>query len=211
MKTQLRTYRRSLPFLILAGVLLILAGLTAGCSTDGSKSPTAGGAPISNDTSAEAKPSGDAEVNSDNGAIDLLDLDGNRFRLSEYRGKKVYMKFWASWCTVCLARLEEVEKLANDAGLDFEVVTVVSPGYGQELDLENFRKWFAKQEHNRFPVLIDEGGKLAKWYGVRGYPTSFFIDPEGAVKVFQGDLSGDMIHQVFASEMMNREPETEDD
>ena len=144
-------------------------------------------------------------------AIDLLDLDGNRFRLSEYRGKKVYMKFWASWCTVCLARLEEVEKLANDAGLDFEVVTVVSPGYGQELDLENFRKWFAKQEHNRFPVLIDEGGKLAKWYGVRGYPTSFFIDPEGAVKVFQGDLSGDMIHQVFASEMMNREPETEDD
>ena len=113
MKTQLRTYRRSLPFLILAGVLLILAGLTAGCSTDGAKSPAAGGAPISNDTSAAAKPGGDAEVNSDNGAIDLLDLDGNRFRLSDYRGKKVYMKFWASWCTVCLARLEETEKLAN--------------------------------------------------------------------------------------------------
>lgn len=211
MKTRLSTYRRFLPILLIAGVLLILAGLTTGCSTDGANGPAAGGSPASNGASAAAKPGGDAEVNSDNGAIDLLDLDGNRFRLSDYRGKKVYMKFWASWCTVCLARLEETEKLANEAGLDFEVVTVVSPGYGQELNLADFRKWFAKQEHNKFPVLIDEGGKLAKWYGIRGYPTSFFIDPEGAVKVFQGDLSGDMIHQVFASKMMNREPQTEDD
>lgn len=182
-------------FMILAlGCLLAL--LVSGCAPEEKTSD-----PLPFDRSGNGAETG--KETAEEGAIDLVDLDGERFRLSEYRGKKVYIKFWASWCPVCLQRQEELEALSHETDRDFEVVTVVSPGYGNELSLEDFRTWFAQRENNDFRVLLDEDGKLVQWYGIRGYPTSFFVDPNGSVKVFQGDLSSDMIHQIFASDLMN--------
>lgn len=137
------------------------------------------------------------------GQINMRDLDGMRFRLSEYRGKKVYIKFWASWCYYCTKGFPELEKMANDPARDFEVVTVVAPGYGSELSESEFRDWFAKQNHNNFRVLIDEGGELVEWYGIRAYPTSFFVAPDGTTQVFSGDLPNELIYRVFESDEMN--------
>lgn len=175
---------------------LILSGCTADDASSGPVSPTPAAA--------------SGSETQEEGAIDMVDLNGERFRLSEQRGKKVYIKFWASWCPVCLQRQEELEALSQETDRDFEVVTVVSPGYGREMELADFRDWFGKQKNNNFRVLLDQGGKLAQWYGIRGYPTSFFVDPNGSVKVFQGDLPNDMIRKIFASDMMSGSA-TEDD
>lgn len=184
-------------------VILMAAALAFGCAPKTAVVEET--AVLTSENEISEQPAEETAVVESKGALNMLDLDGERFRLSDYRGKKIYMKFWASWCTICLASMEELEELSQDTDRDFEVVTVVSPSYGQEMNLEDFRKWFAKQEHHNFRVLIDENGELAQWYGIRGYPTAFFIDPNGAVKVFQGDLRNDMIRKVFASEMMNGE------
>lgn len=52
------------------------------------------------------------------------------FRL---QGKKVYIKFWASWCSVCMATLADTDMLAGSDDKDFVVLSVVAPGFGGEM------------------------------------------------------------------------------
>lgn len=107
----------------------------------------------------------------------LEDLNGNIYKLSDKKGKKIYMKFWASWCSICLAGMEDLDKLAAENN-DFEVITVVKPGDGEK-DKEEFKKWFKKLGYKNINVLFDEDGKVSEHFGIIAYPTSVYIDEAG--------------------------------
>ena len=111
--------------------------------------------------------------------FELMGVDGKTYRLSDYKGKKVYIKFWASWCSVCLASLPDTDELAKEAGEDFVILTVVSPGQKGEQAEGDFQKWYQGLDYKNLPVLLDPSGKLLASYGVRSYPTQAFIDKEG--------------------------------
>ena len=111
--------------------------------------------------------------------FELMGVDGKTYRLSDYKGKKVYIKFWASCCSVCLASLPDTDELAKEAGDDFVILTVVSPGQKGEQAEEAFKKWYQGLDYKNLPVLLDPSGKLLASYGVRSYPTQAFIDKEG--------------------------------
>lgn len=111
--------------------------------------------------------------------FELLGIDGKTYRLSDYKGKKVYLKFWASWCSICLTSLPDTDELAEESGDDYVVLTVVSPGQKGEQAEEAFKKWYQGLDYKHLPVLLDPSGKLLASYGVRSYPTQAFIDKEG--------------------------------
>ncbi|MFS9255867.1 redoxin family protein [Streptococcus infantis] len=111
--------------------------------------------------------------------FELTGVDGKTYRLSDYKGKKVYLKFWASWCSICLASLPDTDQLAKEAGDDFVILTVVSPGQKGEQAEGDFQKWYQGLDYKNLPVLLDSSGKLLASYGVRSYPTQAFIDKEG--------------------------------
>lgn len=116
-----------------------------------------------------------------NGAPDftLEDVNGQTVSLTDYKDEKVYIKFWASWCSICLAGLEELNELPNEAK-DFKVLTIVSPNFNNEKDRDAFVKWFSGLDNTEnMDVLLDENGEIAKKYGVRGYPTSAYIGTNG--------------------------------
>lgn len=108
----------------------------------------------------------------------LKDLDGNDYKLSDNKGKKVYMKFWASWCSICLTGLEDLNKLAGENN-DFEIVTVVAPGRNREMDTAAFKKWFKELGHKNLKVLFDETGEVTEHYGIKVYPTSVYVGSNG--------------------------------
>ena len=108
----------------------------------------------------------------------LKDLAGNDYKLSDNKGKKVYMKFWASWCSICLTGLEDLDKLAGENN-DFEIVTVVAPGRNREMDTAAFKKWFKELGHKNLKVLFDETGEVTEHYGVKVYPTSVYVGSNG--------------------------------
>ncbi|GKV66582.1 MULTISPECIES: redoxin family protein [unclassified Sporosarcina] len=131
--------------------------------------------------------------------ITLNTIDGKSVSLADYEGEKVYVKFWASWCSICLAGLEEVNALAGEDN-DFEVLTVVAPDYNNEMEKEDFIVWFKGLTGvNDLPVLLNDGGSLAKEFNVKGYPTSAFFDRSGQlIRSQPGHLSNEKIKEAMA-------------
>ena len=111
--------------------------------------------------------------------FELTGVDGKTYRLSDYKGKKVYLKFWASWCSICLASLPDTDELAKEESDDYIILTVISPGQKGEQAEEAFQKWYQGLDYKNLPVLLDPSGQLLASYGVRSYPTQAFIDKEG--------------------------------
>ena len=106
--------------------------------------------------------------------FELEDLDGNKVSLSDFKGKKVFLNFWATWCPPCKAEMPDIEKLyqeTRDTGL---VILAVNVGENKETV-----KDFITNNKYSFPVLLDVKGEISQLYQVTGIPTSYFIDTEG--------------------------------
>ncbi|MCA1054938.1 TlpA family protein disulfide reductase [Rossellomorea aquimaris] len=108
----------------------------------------------------------------------LEDLNGDVVKLSDLKGEKVYVKYWASWCSICLGGLEELNALAGEEQ-DFRIITIVTPEYKGEQSAEDFKEWFNSQPYDHLTVLLDEDGKWARKFGLMGYPSSYFIGSDG--------------------------------
>lgn len=121
-------------------------------------------------------------------------LDGKEVSLADYKGKKIYVKFWASWCPICLAGLADITQLADMPPKDAVVLTVVAPGVNREKNLEDFKQWFSGLEYKTLPVLVDNDGQFLKKLGIVGYPSSAFIDANGkVVRVQPGHVTNEDI------------------
>ena len=121
-------------------------------------------------------------------------LDGKEVSLADYKGKKVYLKFWASWCPICLAGLADINQLADMPPKDAVVLTVIAPGVNREKSLEDFKEWFSGLEYKTLPVLVDNDGQFLKKLGIVGYPSSAFIDANGkVVRVQPGHVTNEDI------------------
>ena len=113
--------------------------------------------------------------------FELQDMKGNTVKLSDYRGKKVYLKFWATWCGPCRQSMPELNKLVEEKDRDFEILTVMAPGMQGEKTEEEFVKWFAEQDYQSVPVLYNPDGSAFMNYQVRSIPTEVFIDSQGKI------------------------------
>ena len=129
----------------------------------------------------------------------LQGVDGKTYRLSDYKGKKVYLKFWASWCSTCLSTLADSNELAKEeAGKDYVVLSVVAPSHNGEKSAEDFKSWYQSLDYKDLPVLMDTEGDLLKEYGIRSYPSAIFIASDGSlVKTQIGYTSKEDILQIL--------------
>ena len=110
----------------------------------------------------------------------LLDLSGNVVRLSDFLGKTVVLNFWASWCPPCRAEMPEFleayeQRLPQDDFVILAVDKLVEDGKGA---VEDFVHEFALT----FPVAFDASDEVNQRYGVRGLPSTFFIDRNGVLR-----------------------------
>lgn len=130
--------------------------------------------------------------------FEMTDLNGKTVKLSDFKGQKVYIKYWASWCPICLGGLEDINTLSGqDNG--FKVITIVAPGQKGEKSMKDFKAWFSGVDNTKnITVLFDKDGAYTSKMGVRGYPTSEYIGSDGVmVKLVPGHADNDTIKTNF--------------
>lgn len=109
----------------------------------------------------------------------LVDLNDKEVRLSDLRGKVVFLNFWATWCKPCKEEMPSMEVLHKNFEKDGLVVLAVS------IDRVTTTKDippFIKSMNLSFPVLIDSWGKTDMPYKRMGVPETFIIDQQGVIR-----------------------------
>ncbi|MBI4397404.1 MAG: TlpA family protein disulfide reductase [Elusimicrobia bacterium] len=109
--------------------------------------------------------------------ISVLDLNDKTVRLSDYRGKAVVLRFWATGCMACVAAMPELDDFSKTARENGLAVLAVNMGSPKEL-VEKF----VKDLNLSYPVFLDPALIAAKKYGVSSAPTTFFIDRNGVAR-----------------------------
>ncbi|MGS2776441.1 TlpA disulfide reductase family protein [Robertmurraya sp. GLU-23] len=112
--------------------------------------------------------------------VQVMDLNGNQVSLSDYRGKKVLLNFWASWCPPCKAEMPHMEELYKEHKDDGFVILALNMTNTED-SLEDVTA-FVRDQKLTFPILLDEKGEVYAEYEILAYPTSYFIDSTGVIR-----------------------------
>ena len=106
------------------------------------------------------------------------------------KDKPTLIKFWASWCPLCLSELGQTEKWAQDTKFgSANLITVVSPGFLHEKKDGDFQKWYAGLNYPKLPVVTDNGGTIAQSLNISVYPSWALIGKDGDVqRIVKGSI-----------------------
>lgn len=133
--------------------------------------------------------------------FEISDFDGTRYVLSDFRGKPVYVNFWATWCIPCQIELPEMQILQDRHGDDLAVISI-----NRREPLDRAKSYFAN-------IPLEDGGQgldftvdgsdpddtLYGEYRALGMPASYFIDRNGVVtQVFNGLINLERMEEAVA-------------
>lgn len=118
-----------------------------------------------------------ASVGSTAPDFELYDADGKLWKMSDQRGKVVFLNFWATWCTVCKAEMPLKESLYEKMqGKPFQMFGILYRD-----NPRNLKAYFQKHKISS-PTLINMDDAVSKAFGITGVPETFIIDKEGIVR-----------------------------
>lgn len=109
----------------------------------------------------------------------LTTLDGKQVKLSDYKGKKVILNFWATWCPPCIAEVPDLEKFYSDYK-DKDVV-IIGVNLTKAEKNQSEVKDFVKSSGITYPVPLDTENLASGMYQVSVIPTSYVIDSRGII------------------------------
>ncbi len=107
----------------------------------------------------------------------LEDLKGKKSELKHFKGKVVFLNFWATWCGPCKEEMPSMEALYNQFKEKDFVFLAISVDYE---GVKPVKEYIEKQRYT-FPVLIDPKCETLDLFEVKGIPTTFLIDKKGIV------------------------------
>ncbi len=135
----------------------------------------------------------------------LTDQFGNTHTLSEYKGKTVFLNFWATWCGPCRMEMPYIQQVYEDYGSnsgDVIILGVANPKTEERPNNSDVTQEeveaFLSENGYTYPVAMDLDGSIFAAYGIQAFPTTFMIDTEGNVYGYvAGSLSEDMIRNII--------------
>jgi thiol-disulfide isomerase/thioredoxin len=149
-------------------VLVPDSGAAAGAGTGGQTDPSAG-MTTAQDEPLKGKPAP---------AFTLVNLEGKKVSLSDYKGRPVIVNFWATWCAPCKLEMPWFEEFrAKYAGQGFEILGIAE----DDAPKDEIAKT-AKRVNVSYPILLTDGKVAPAYGGVDQLPMSFYIDRKGLVE-----------------------------
>lgn len=139
----------------------------------------------------------------------LKDQYGYEHRLSDYKGKTVFLNFWATWCGPCQMEMPDIQKLYEKYGENAEDLVVLgvanpkSDEYpaNQDVSTEEIIKFIEAGGYS-YPTVMDVNGERFRQYGITSFPTTFMIDKNGNIYGYiTGTLTAEMMEGIVKQTM----------
>lgn len=132
--------------------------------------------------------------------FELYDQYDNLHKLSDYKGKVVFLNFWATWCPPCVGEMPYIDELYKEYGENNEEVIILgiaNPNLGQEVDKESIIEFLDEQGYT-FPVVFDTQYNQIFGYGLNSFPSTLIIDKEGYINLYvPGAMDKQMMKQII--------------
>ena len=144
--------------------------------------------------------------------FELKDQYGKTHKLSDYKGKVVFLNFWATWCPPCKMEMPDIQKIYEKyekQGEESEVVvlSLAAPNTQDEKDIDGIEA-FLEENGYTYPVLMDDGGYTFGAYRISSLPTTFMIDKEGNVFGYvQGGLTQEAMESIIEQTITGKRKE----
>ena len=139
--------------------------------------------------SQEAANMGGLKVGAKAPDFELKTLTGETVKLSDLKGKKVMLNFWATWCPPCKAEMPAMEQFHKEAG---DEVVILAVNIDPHLDVQAF----VDENKITFPIPLDAEDKVNEMYQVLSIPTTYFIDTKGNIgNKYIGAMNHDTMKQ----------------
>jgi len=110
--------------------------------------------------------------------FELTMVDGTKARLSDFKGKPVWINFWASWCPPCRAENPDIQDVYNEHH-DADGLVLLAAAIGEGKDAVTS---YMQRADLHYPVGADTDTQIAADYRVLGIPTHVFVDRDGIVR-----------------------------
>jgi len=125
--------------------------------------------------------------------FELETLNGEKVKLSDYRGQPVMLNFWATWCPPCKEEIPDMQKFYEENDIVVLAVNLTDT----EMSKKNVQK-FADEYGITFPVVLDVDSETSLLYKINPIPTSYMIDKEGMITHKQyGAMTYEMMMKKF--------------
>lgn len=143
--------------------------------------------------------------------FELKDQYGNTHKLSDYKGKVVFLNFWATWCPPCREEMPHIEEIYKEYGYnknDVVILGATSPATAEnpspQDESEEKIKAFLTKNNYTFPVVFDVKGEIFRNYYINAFPTTFMIDREGNIMGYvAGGLSKENMKKIIEMTLNN--------
>lgn len=128
-------------------------------------------------------------------AFTLTDTEGKDWSLTDLRGKKTLLLFWATWCPYCAQELPRIRSLPASAKGDFNVIGVTFKETPETVTA------YRDKENIAFPLLLDPNAVVAEQYQIKATPWHVFIDENGRIMrtapgvITEGELES-LLHEL---------------
>lgn len=115
-------------------------------------------------------------ISSNGFQIPFVDSDQKQHTLDQFKGKPLVVNFWATWCPVCVKKMGTLNNFAKKFQEKGGEVLAISQDKG---GLSTIRSYYTRNGYQNLAIYLDASGKLMSAFGVRGLPTTLFIDAQG--------------------------------
>ena len=129
----------------------------------------------------------------------LTTLDGEEVTLADYKGKKVVLNFWATWCPPCKAEMPHMQNYYEDMAVKENVEILAVNLTSTDVGLDKV-KAFQEDYALSFPIPLDEEGVVGDTYQAITIPTTYMIDTTGTI---QNKIVGPMDEQMLTEYISN--------
>ncbi|PAV29383.1 cytochrome C biogenesis protein [Virgibacillus profundi] len=111
--------------------------------------------------------------------FELETLDGKTVKLSDYKGKKVILNFWATWCPPCREEMPEMQDFHDEYGDEVEILAVNLTG--SENKVKDVHEYIEKYDYT-YTIPMDKDSTVGDEYRAFSVPTTYFIGTDGKIQ-----------------------------